>query len=104
MLQPAHGPRFLNRISRHAVLPPGPLPTPLTPGPLQNFLGGQDEEHFRLVHVDIEAQAAPAVAGLQAMQHAAEQVRQGQEVWGFKNLVGFLETWAGLLWRLDVAA
>jgi len=29
---------------------------------LQNFLGGQDEEWFILVHVDIEAKAAPALA------------------------------------------
>ena len=31
---------------------------------LQNFLGGVDEEWFILVHVDIEAKAAPAIAAL----------------------------------------
>lgn len=31
---------------------------------LTNFLGGIDEEHFRLVHVVIEANAVPAVAAM----------------------------------------
>ena len=31
---------------------------------LTNFLGGVDEEWFRLVHVEIEARAAPALANL----------------------------------------
>jgi len=31
---------------------------------LQNFLGGLDEEWFVLIHVDIEAKAAPAIASL----------------------------------------
>ena len=38
---------------------------------LHNFLGGIDEEWFRLVHVQIEQQAAAAVAGLPAAQAAA---------------------------------
>lgn len=42
---------------------------------LQNFLGGQDEEHFRVVHVDIEAKAAPAVQLLRSMQASAAEVR-----------------------------
>ncbi|KAG2450682.1 hypothetical protein HYH02_004521 [Chlamydomonas schloesseri] len=40
---------------------------------LHNFLGGPDEEWFRLVHVDIEARAGPAVAGLARLQQAAAQ-------------------------------
>lgn len=36
---------------------------------LNNFLSGLDEEHFRLVHVAIEAKAVPAVA---TMLHYAE--------------------------------
>ena len=39
---------------------------------LQNFLGGIDEEWFVLIHVDIEALAAPALAELTAMQEAAQ--------------------------------
>jgi indoleamine 2,3-dioxygenase len=31
---------------------------------LQNFLGGLDEEWFVLIHIDIEAKAAPAIASL----------------------------------------
>lgn len=38
---------------------------------LHNFLGGIDEEWFRLVHVQIEQQAAAAVTGLPASQAAA---------------------------------
>jgi hypothetical protein len=41
---------------------------------LQNFLGGMDEEWFRLIHVSIEAAAAPAIAALQPLQQAAQQV------------------------------
>lgn len=36
----------------------------------QNFLGGQDEEWFVLIHVAIEAQAAPALAAILAAQQA----------------------------------
>lgn len=43
----------------------------------QNFLGGPDEEWFRLVHVDIEARAGRAVARLEAMQRAAAEVSKG---------------------------
>lgn len=38
---------------------------------LQNFWGGADEEWFILVHVDIEAKAAPALAALGLAQAAA---------------------------------
>lgn len=34
---------------------------------LQNFLGGQDEEWFILIHVDIEAKAAPAIGQIPAL-------------------------------------
>lgn len=37
----------------------------------QNFLGGLDEEWFVLVHVDIEARAAPAIAALAPAWQAA---------------------------------
>jgi indoleamine 2,3-dioxygenase len=40
---------------------------------LQNFLGGQDEEWFVLVHVAIEARAAPALAAITAAQKAVAQ-------------------------------
>ena len=38
---------------------------------LQNFLGGLDEEWFVLIHVDIEAKAGPALAGIVRAQQAA---------------------------------
>jgi indoleamine 2,3-dioxygenase len=37
---------------------------------LQNFLGGLDEEWFILIHVDIEAKAAPALAAVRQAQLA----------------------------------
>lgn len=40
---------------------------------LQNFLGGIDEEWFVLIHVDIEAKAAPAISALRPAQVAAQQ-------------------------------
>lgn len=40
---------------------------------LQNFLGGIDEEWFILVHVDIEAKAAPALAAITETQMATAQ-------------------------------
>ena len=40
---------------------------------LQNFLGGLDEEWFILVHVDIEAKAAPALAAIVQGQKAVSQ-------------------------------
>ncbi|KAK9804933.1 hypothetical protein WJX73_000491 [Symbiochloris irregularis] len=38
---------------------------------LNNFMGGLDEEWFRLVHVEIEAKAGPAVASIMPGQAAA---------------------------------
>lgn len=40
-------------------------------GLLQNFLAGEDEEWFILVHVDIEYRAAPGIASLAPAQQAA---------------------------------
>ncbi len=42
-------------------------------GLLQNFLGGQDEEWFILIHVDIEHRAAPALSALQPAQEAVRR-------------------------------
>jgi len=44
---------------------------------LQNFLGGLDEEWFILVHVQIEAQAAPALAALPPAQAAVAAKDKG---------------------------
>jgi indoleamine 2,3-dioxygenase len=40
---------------------------------LQNFLGGQDEEWFVLIHVAIEAAAGPALAAIPAAQQAVAE-------------------------------
>jgi indoleamine 2,3-dioxygenase len=42
---------------------------------LQNFLGGQDEEWFVLIHVAIEAKAGPALAAIAAAQKAVVENR-----------------------------
>jgi hypothetical protein len=41
---------------------------------LQQFFGGVDEAWFRLVHVAIEAAAAPAIAALRPLRAAAQEV------------------------------
>jgi indoleamine 2,3-dioxygenase len=44
---------------------------------LQNFLGGVDEEWFILIHVSIEAEAAPALAAIRRAQQAALEDKPG---------------------------
>jgi hypothetical protein len=60
--------------ARHPTTPPPHHPTTRP----QNFLGGVDEEWFRLVHVSIEAAAGPAVAALEPLQRAAREVGGGR--------------------------
>jgi len=53
---------------------------------LQNFLGGQDEEWFVVVHIQIERQAGPALAGLlHAMQGAVED-KEDEVLSGLQSL------------------
>ncbi|GAX73502.1 hypothetical protein CEUSTIGMA_g954.t1 [Chlamydomonas eustigma] len=47
---------------------------------LNNFLGGPDEEHFRLVHVEIEAKAGPALSRLGLLQEVAAQAEVDNEM------------------------
>jgi indoleamine 2,3-dioxygenase len=54
---------------------------------LQNFLGGLDEEWFVVVHIQIEREAGPGLAGLlQAMRGAAES-KDGEVLLGLTSLV-----------------
>ncbi|PNW70291.1 hypothetical protein CHLRE_17g713700v5 [Chlamydomonas reinhardtii] len=53
---------------------------------INNFLGGPDEEWFRLVHVDIETRAGPAVAGLARLQQAAAQDDAGAVLMGLSAI------------------
>jgi indoleamine 2,3-dioxygenase len=57
---------------------------------LQNFLGGVDEEWFILVHVDIEAHAAPALIELERAQHAAEEDRPDDVEASLRAIAGAL--------------
>jgi indoleamine 2,3-dioxygenase len=53
---------------------------------LQNFLGGLDEEWFVVVHIQIEREAGPGLAGLlRAMSGAAED-KEGEVLLGLKSL------------------
>lgn len=45
---------------------------------IQNFLGGEDEEWFVLIHADIEMRAAPAVYSLLDLQHAVRERDESQ--------------------------
>jgi indoleamine 2,3-dioxygenase len=66
----------------------------------QNFLGGPDEEWFRLVHIAIEATAAPAMAALAPLQAvAAEGDWAGVET-GLGEVVAALRRMRGLLGRM----
>ncbi|PNW70203.1 hypothetical protein CHLRE_17g710200v5 [Chlamydomonas reinhardtii] len=67
---------------------------------LHNFLGGPDEEWFRLVHVDIEARAGPAVAGLARLQQAAAQDDAPSVLAGLRGVSSALREMQGTLSRM----
>jgi indoleamine 2,3-dioxygenase len=54
---------------------------------MQQFFGGVDEAWFRLVHVAIEAAAAPAINALQPLQQAAQEVGGVQWCFLYRQLV-----------------
>lgn len=74
--------------------PPCPTACP------QNFLGGPDEEHFRLVHVEIEARAGPAIASLAPMQAAAEAGNEEGVLSGLRAIAGALRAMQASLSRM----
>jgi indoleamine 2,3-dioxygenase len=61
--------------------------------PLQNFLGGVDEEWFVLVHVDIEQRAATALC---ALFHAAQARDTSDEPWLIEALTDVADSLAGM--------
>ncbi|KAG2450623.1 hypothetical protein HYH02_004463 [Chlamydomonas schloesseri] len=67
---------------------------------INNFLGGPDEEWFRLVHVDIEARAGPAVAGLARLQQAAAQDDAGGVLLGLGAISAALRAMQATLARI----
>ena len=67
---------------------------------LQNFLGGQDEEWFVLVHVAIEARAAPALAAMTAAQKAVAQDSPSAVAAELAIIASTLATLHGILQRM----
>jgi indoleamine 2,3-dioxygenase len=53
---------------------------------LQNFLGGQDEEWFVVVHVQIERQAGPGLAGLLRAMNGAVDEKEDEVLLGLQSL------------------
>jgi indoleamine 2,3-dioxygenase len=67
---------------------------------LQNFLGGQDEEWFVVVHVAIEAQAGPALGAITAAQRAViDDEPEGVEM-QLATIARTLEAMHGILLRM----
>jgi indoleamine 2,3-dioxygenase len=67
---------------------------------LQNFLGGIDEEWFILVHVDIEAKAAPALSAMVQAQQAVLEDLPGELLQHLTTMAGALEEIYGTLLRM----
>jgi len=67
---------------------------------LQNFLGGLDEEWFVVVHIQIEREAGPALAGLlRAIKGAAEN-KEEEVLLGLKSLAEAQTAMKGSLLRM----
>lgn len=67
---------------------------------LQNFLGGADEDWFILVHVEIEAIAAPAMARLPEAERAATEERTEDLVVHLEEIATSLEWMCASLARM----
>ena len=66
----------------------------------QNFLGGQDEEWFVLIHVAIEAKAAPALAAILAAEQAVAEDRAERVTDQLAIIARTLETMHDILLRM----
>jgi len=53
---------------------------------IQNFLGGQDENWFIMVHIEIEAKAGPALAAIPALLDAVDAGDTKNVIAGLKNI------------------
>ena len=53
---------------------------------LQNFLGGQDEEWFVVIHVQIEGQAGPGLSGLLRAMQGAQRGQEDEVLLGLQLL------------------
>jgi indoleamine 2,3-dioxygenase len=66
----------------------------------QNFLGGMDEEWFVLVHIEIEAEAGAALAGLVWAHNAARQGKDDEVLQGLAALATAQEAMRETLLRM----
>jgi indoleamine 2,3-dioxygenase len=67
---------------------------------LQNFLGGQDEEWFVLIHVAIEAKAGPALAAIIGAQKAVAENRPESVASQLAIIARTIETMHAILLRM----
>jgi indoleamine 2,3-dioxygenase len=67
---------------------------------LQNFLGGQDEEWFVLIHVAIEAKAGPALSAILAAQKAVAQDQPEIVARELATIASTIETMHRILLRM----
>jgi indoleamine 2,3-dioxygenase len=66
----------------------------------QNFLGGLDEEWFVLVHIEIEAEAGPALQGLVAAHNAVQLNKEDEILQGLAALGSAQEAMRETLLRM----
>jgi indoleamine 2,3-dioxygenase len=66
----------------------------------QNFLGGLDEEWFVLVHIEIEAEAGPGLAGLAQAHNAARENKDEEVLEGLAALAAAQEAMRETLLRM----
>ncbi len=67
---------------------------------LQNFFGGLDEEWFVLIHVDIEAKAGPALAGIAQAINAALEDRTAEVAHALQTVAAAEEQMYNTLLRM----
>ncbi|NOT95242.1 MAG: hypothetical protein HOP00_02875 [Nitrospira sp.] len=67
---------------------------------LQNFLGGLDEEWFVVVHIQIEREAGPGLAGLVLAVNGAVMDKEGETLQGLASLARAQEAMRDTLLRM----
>ena len=66
----------------------------------QNFLGGLDEEWFVLIHIQIEAEAGPALMGLVRAHNAVRDNKEDEVLQGLRDLASAQEMMRETLLRM----
>ncbi len=67
---------------------------------LQNFLGGLDEEWFVVIHIQIERQAGPGLAGLLRAMNGAAENKENEVLLGLRSLAQAQESMRDTLLRM----